>query len=165
LLASYGFGEHDATSSRLEVKGSEGMDIGEVSKRSGMAASALRYYEERGLIRSTGRKGLRRTYERDVLERLALLALGRAAGFSLDELARMFAGGPRPRIDRALLGAKADELDVTLRKLLALRNGLRHAARCPAPDHFQCPTFKRLLRGALAGEGRPPRVRPPVTKK
>lgn len=127
------------------------MDIGEVARRSGLKASALRYYEERGLIRSTGRKGLRRTYDHDVLERLALVALARAAGFRLDEVARTFAagGGARPKIDRALLGAKAAELDETIRRLLALRTGLRHAARCPAKDHFACPTFRRLLRSAL----------------
>jgi DNA-binding transcriptional MerR regulator len=127
------------------------MDIGEVSKRSGLAASALRYYEARGLIRSTGRKGLRRTYGLDVLERLSLIALGRAAGFSLEEMARMFAagGGARPRIDRVLLADKAREVESTIRRLLVLRQGLRHAARCPAKDHFECPTFRRLLRGAL----------------
>ena len=124
------------------------MDIGEVARRSGLAASALRYYEQRGLIRSTGRKGLRRTYGADVLERLSLVALGRAAGFRLEEIARMFAAGGtgRPKIDRALLAGKADELDATVRDLLALRNGLRHAARCPAKDHFDCPSFRRLLR-------------------
>jgi DNA-binding transcriptional MerR regulator len=126
------------------------MDIGEVSKRSGLAASALRFYEEKGLIRSVGRRGLRRSFGPDVLERLSLVALGRSAGFSLDEIARMFAAGGRPKIDRALLSAKAGELDATIRGLLAMRNGLRHAARCPAPDHFECPTFRRLLRNALA---------------
>lgn len=127
------------------------MDIAEVAKRSGVAASALRYYEERGLIRSTGRKGLRRTYAPDVLERLALVALGRAAGFSLDEIARMFAGDGKPRIDRRLLAAKADELDATIRHLSAMRDGLRHAARCRAPSHLECPTFQRLLRAAASG--------------
>jgi DNA-binding transcriptional MerR regulator len=127
------------------------MDIGEVSQRSGLAASALRYYESRGLIRSTGRKGLRRTYGLDVLERLSLIALGRSAGFSLEEIARMFAAGShaRPRIDRALLADKAAEVEATIRQLLVLRQGLRHAARCPAKDHFECPTFRRLLRAAL----------------
>ena len=126
------------------------MDIGEVAKRSGLAASALRFYEAKGLIRSVGRHGLRRSFGPDVLERLSLVALGRSAGFSLDEIARMFAAGGRPKIDRALLSAKAGELDATIRGLLARRNGLRHAARCPAPDHFECPTFRRLLRNALA---------------
>ena len=48
------------------------MDIGEVAKRSGMRVSTLRYYEEMRLIRSSGRRGLRRQFEADVLERLAL---------------------------------------------------------------------------------------------
>ena len=129
------------------------MDIAEVAKRSGVAASALRFYEEKGLIRSVGRRGLRRVFGADVLERLALVALGRSAGLSLDEIARMFATGGRPKIDRVLLAAKADELDATIRGLLAMRQGLRHAARCPARDHFECPTFRRLLREAQPGRG------------
>jgi DNA-binding transcriptional MerR regulator len=124
------------------------MDIGEVARRSGVAASALRFYEEKGLIASIGRRGLRRVFATDVLDRLALIALGRAAGFSLDELAPIFGTGGRPRIDRRLLAAKADELDRTIRRLGAVRDGLRHAAACPAPTHLECPTFRRLLRAA-----------------
>jgi DNA-binding transcriptional MerR regulator len=86
-----------------------------------------------------------------VLERLALVALGRSAGFSLDEIARMFAPDGRPRIDRRALAAKAEELDGTIRKLSAMRDGLRHAAVCPAPSHMECPTFRRLLGGAASG--------------
>jgi hypothetical protein len=80
-----------------------------------------------------------------VLERLALIALGRIAGFSLEEVARMFAPDGRPQIDRELLVSKAKELDGTIRKLSAMRDGLRHAAVCPAPSHLECPTFRRLL--------------------
>lgn len=127
------------------------MDIAEVAKRTGVPASTLRFYEEKGLIASTGRQGLRRVFAPAVLERLALIALGRAAGFSLDEIASMFAPDGRPRIDRGMLKAKADELDRTIRKLGAMRDGLRHAAVCPAPSHMECPTFRRLLRGAGAG--------------
>ncbi|MDQ2701391.1 MAG: helix-turn-helix domain-containing protein [Pseudomonadota bacterium] len=121
------------------------MDIATVAKRSGVPASALRYYEEKGLIASVGRHGLRRVFAPDVLERLALIALGRSAGFSLDEIARMFAPDGRPRIDRRLLASKADELDRTIHRLGALRDGLRHAAICPAPSHMECPTFRKLL--------------------
>jgi DNA-binding transcriptional MerR regulator len=127
------------------------LDINEVAQRSGMPASALRYYEEKGLIRSHGRRGLRRLFDSNVLERLALIALGRAAGFSLDEIARMFAADGRPRIDRPMLLAKADQLDRTIRELTAMRDGLRHAAACRAPSHMQCPTFRRILRAAAAG--------------
>jgi len=134
------------------------MDIHEVARTSGVPASALRYYEEKGLIASVGRRGLRRTFEPRVLERLALIALGRAAGFSLEEIGRMFAPDGRPQIDRQLLAGKAQELDRTIRKLSAMRDGLRHAAVCPAPSHMECPTFRRLVglaaAGAIGGRGR-----------
>ena len=85
------------------------MDITEVAQRSGVPASTLRFYEEKGLIASVGRRGLRRTFDPRVLERLALIALGSAAGFSLDEIARMFLADGRPNIDRGMLAAKAGE--------------------------------------------------------
>lgn len=127
------------------------LDIGEVVQRSGLPASTLRFYEEKGLIVSIGRRGLRRQFAASVLERLALIALGRAAGFTLDEIAAMFAADGRPRIDRQMLAAKADELKRTIRKLSAVRQGLLHAAACRASSHMECPTFRRLLRAAGSG--------------
>ncbi len=127
------------------------LDISEVSKRSGIPSSALRYYEEKGLIVSTGRRGLRRLFADDVLERLALIRLGQAAGFSLDEIEGMFASEGPSRIDREALTAKADELDRTIKRLSAMRDSLRHAAACPAPSHMECATFQRLLRAAAKG--------------
>ena len=81
------------------------LDITAVAKRSGVPASALRYYEEKGLIVSVGRRGLRRLFDAAVLERLALIALGQA-GLSLDEIARMFTPNGRPRIDRKMLATR-----------------------------------------------------------
>lgn len=127
------------------------MDIAEVARRSGVPASTLRFYEEKGLIASIGRRGLRRVFTSGVLERLALIALGRAAGFSLDEIARMFAPDGRPHIDRQMLATKAEELDGTIRKLTNMRDSLRHAAACPARSHMECPTFRRILRAAASG--------------
>ena len=127
------------------------MDITELAQRSGLPAHTLRFYEEKGLIASTGRRGLRRVFPAGVLERLALIGLGSAAGFSLDEIARMFTPDGRPRIDRQMLAAKARELDRTIRKLTAMRDSLRHAAVCPAPSHLECPTFRRLLGAAASG--------------
>jgi DNA-binding transcriptional MerR regulator len=136
------------------------MDITEVARRAGLPPSTLRYYEEKGLIRSVGRHGLRRLFDPGVIERLALISLGRAAGFSLDEIARMFAPDGRIRIDRQMLAAKADELDATIHTLTTMRDGLRHAAVCRAPSHLECPTFRRILRAAASGrfglrKGRP----------
>lgn len=126
-------------------------DIAEVARRSGVPASTLRFYEERGLITSVGRHGLRRQFDATVYERLALIALARAAGFSLEEIGSVFSGDGRAHIDRALLSAKADELDRTIVRLRAMRNGLRHAAVCRAPSHFECPTFRKLLAAAASG--------------
>jgi len=127
------------------------LDIAELARRVGIPASTLRYYEEKGLIASVGRRGLRRLFAEQVLERLALIGLGRAAGLSLREIGLMFTTDGRPRIDRQVLVAKADELDQTIRKLSAMRNGLRHAAACSAPSHMECPTFRRLLHAAASG--------------
>ena len=127
------------------------MDIAEVARRSGLPASTLRFYEEKGLIASIGRQGLHRVFDPSVLERLALIAVGRAAGFSLDEIALMFAPDGRPRINRQMLVAKAEELDRTIRKLIDMRDSLRHAAACRAPSHLECPTFRRVLRAAASG--------------
>jgi hypothetical protein len=63
----------------------------------------------------------------------------------------MFASDGKPRIDRQLLAVKADELDRTIRKLVAMRDGLRHAAACPAPSHMECPTFRRIMKAAASG--------------
>jgi len=90
-------------------------------------------------------------FDPGVLERLALIAVGRSAGFSLDEIALMFAPDGRLRIDRRMLRAKAEELDRTIRQLTEMRDGLRHAAACRAPSHMECPTFRRILRAAASG--------------
>ncbi len=124
------------------------LDITQVARRSGVPASALRYYEEKGLIASVGRQGLRRVFTPGVLDQLALIALGQAAGFSLDEIAAMFSPEGKPSIDRGMLTRRADEIDLTIRRMKAMSEGLRHAAVCPAPSHAECPTFQRLLKAA-----------------
>ncbi len=127
------------------------MDITEVSKVSGLPSSTIRFYEEKGLIQSNGRNGLRRLFNANIVERLALISLGRSAGFSLDEICEMFTSDGL-EINRALLLAKADELDKKIKELTSMRDGLRHAAVCHAPNHFECPKFLRLLR--IAGKNR-----------
>jgi len=127
------------------------MDIGEVSKATGLPASTLRYYEEKGLIQSNGRNGLRRLFSKKILERLALIALGRRVDFSLDEIREMFTSDG-PDINRELLSAKADELDKKINEMTEMRDGLRHAAACSAPNHFECPKFLRILN--IAGKSR-----------
>ena len=127
------------------------MDIGEVAEQTGLPVSTLRFYEEKGLIRSTGRNGLRRVFGDDVLERLALISLGQSAGFSLDEILPMLGSAGEPQIDRSLLAGKARELDRRIKRLTAVRDGLRHASVCSAPSYMECPSFRRLLNRAAEG--------------
>lgn len=127
------------------------MDIGEVVHQSGVAASALRYYESRGLIISRGRAGARRQFGPEVLERLALIALGRSAGLSLDEIGAMLPLDGALRVDRNVLRRRVDALDEQIRRLRVMRDGLSHAAECKAADHLSCPTFRKLLGKAIRG--------------
>lgn len=134
------------------------MDIGEVAKRANVATSTLRFYEEKGLIKSIGRHGLRRQYGKQVLDQLALIALGRAAGFSLTEIAQMFSQDGQPELDREMLNQKAEQLEQMTRHLHFISEGLRHAAVCPAENHMQCPTFQKYLKAAIAGEYQPTKL-------
>jgi len=124
------------------------MDIGMVAKASGLPASTLRFYDEKGLIQSIVRSGLRRLFDARILERLALISLGRRAGFSLDEIGEMFTSEGL-EINRAFLLSKADELDKKIKELTAMSKGLRHASVCHAPNHFECPKFIRILSASL----------------
>ena len=146
------------------------LDIGEVAERSGVRPSALRYYEEAGLIASVSRHGLRRQFPPEVLLQLTLIAMGKSAGFSLDEIAGMFGRNGLPELPREVLHEKADSIDRQIRELTTLRDTLRHVADCPAPSHLECPTFRRLVtlagkrgkasarkRGGAARPGRAPR--------
>ena len=131
------------------------MDIAQVAQRSGLTAPTLRFYEEKGLIQSIGRQGQRRIFDAGVLQTLSLIALGRVAGFSLDDIRGMLHANPGATLDRAMLLAKADEVDQSIQQLKAVRDGLRHAANCPETSHLACPTFQRLLRAATRGAIQP----------
>ncbi len=122
------------------------MDIGEVAERAGVSPSTLRYYEEIGLIRSFGRRGLRRQFDADVLLKLSLIALGKMAGFSLVEITAMFGRDGQLNVPRADLRAKAEELQRQMANLRVLRDTLRHVADCSAPNHLECPTFRKLMK-------------------
>jgi DNA-binding transcriptional MerR regulator len=145
-----GRGERDRPAAAPDVEDLPRADVGELVRASGLPASTLHYYEERGLTRPTARRGLRRQYAAGVLDRLAVVALGRVAGFSLDEIGAML-GDDAVRIDRPALLARADAVDATIHRLEAVRDGLRHVAACPAPRHVDRPTFRGLLDDALRG--------------
>lgn len=132
------------------------MDIREVAEHSGVPPSALRYYEELGLIRSISRHGLRRQFDADVLLTLSLIELRKTASFSLTEIAGIFGNDGRPDIPRDQLHAKADDLQRQMVDLRMLRDMLRHVAECPAPSHLECPTSRKLMKAATRRRGTNP---------
>lgn len=124
------------------------LDISEVSNRSGISPSGLRYYEKRKLIEAVARNGLRRQYEQTVLQELALVTLAKSAGFSLDEIGAVLRRPGTTVIPRDALVDKADTLEGQAERLVQLAKMLRHVADCPYEDHFECSRFRKLLRVA-----------------
>lgn len=120
------------------------LTIREVSQRTGIPTSTLRYYEEKALIKSIGRRGITRVFRGQVIEQLALISLARSAGFSLDEIAKMFNLKGQLTIDRQQLLAKANLIDNKIQQLNAMRDGLIHVANCPEENQLACRKFKAL---------------------
>ncbi len=126
------------------------LDTSQVAKLSGLPASTLRYYEEKGLIQSVGRKGITRLFEPNIIEQLEFIALARIARFSLEDIAAMFSKNGSYQIDRSLLKEKAQTLTDEIKRMTAVRDSLTHVSECQAPSHIECPKFQKLLR--LAGK-------------
>jgi DNA-binding transcriptional MerR regulator len=121
------------------------LDIADVARSSGLTASALRYYERRRLIRSSGRNGLRRTFDPDVLSRLALINCARAAGFTLAQISRFLVATPGDVELRKQMKQRANELDAQIARLIRMRNSLSHAAICRHQPLVECPKFKAYI--------------------
>ena len=126
------------------------LDIAEVAARSGLAPSALRFYEKRGLIVPAGRNGLRRTYRPEVLKRLELIACARGAGFTIAEIARFLVATPSDTELRARMAGKAQELEEDIARLTRMRDSLRHASVCTHEPLVECPDFKRTFENSAA---------------
>jgi DNA-binding transcriptional MerR regulator len=128
------------------------LDIGEVARRTGVAPSALRYYERRGLIEPVGRNGLRRTYAPGVIDRLAVVLATQSVGFSLAEIAEMLAGDD-PEV-RGHLAAKVAEIDARMAAMEVAREHLAHALECRHDQVLECPSFRAGVRSMLPAAGR-----------
>ena len=124
------------------------LDIAEVSDRSGISTSGLRYYEKKQLIASVARNGLRRQYEPETLQELSLVSLAKSAGFTLDEIGSVLRRPGTTTIPREALADKADSLEVQAERLMILAKMLRHVASCPYENHFECARFQKLLKVA-----------------
>jgi DNA-binding transcriptional MerR regulator len=120
------------------------LDIGQVRARTGLPASTLHYYERHGLIRSVERAGLRRQYEAETIDRLAVIVLCQRAGFRLHEIADLLATGGEPAW-KNLVRAKQAEVRVQIQTLSAIERGLTHALDCPSDNVFRCEHFRAEL--------------------
>jgi DNA-binding transcriptional MerR regulator len=124
------------------------LDIGEVAARSGMAASALRFYEREQIIASVDRKGLRRQFRPEVLTTLGVVAMCRRAGFTLGEIKVLLGTGGRPTW-KGFVAQKRDELRAQAEHLGTIADQLDHALGCPSHNVFDCEHFKAALHDAL----------------
>ncbi|MCX4096392.1 MerR family transcriptional regulator [Nocardia sp. alder85J] len=130
------------------------LDIAEVAAQSGLAPSALRFYEKKGLIVAAGRNGLRRSYHPGVVDRLALISCARRAGFTIAEIERVLHATPGDTALRARLAAKAREVDADIARLIRMRDALGHAAGCDHELLVECPEFMVLLKDPDAASPR-----------
>jgi MerR family redox-sensitive transcriptional activator SoxR len=136
------------------------LTIGEVSARSGLAASALRYYESLGLITSTRTGGDRRRYQRAVLRRVAVIRAAQQVGLSLDQVRTAFAGfplvaAPSKRDWTRMSTAWQPLLDQRIAELQQVRDNLNSCIGCGCLSMAQCRLYNP--QDALAATGSGPR--------
>lgn len=115
------------------------LTIGEVARRTGIAATTLRYYEQIGLIAAPHRMGGRRRYDESVIARLATIRLCKAAGFALDEIQLLFADDASGRpASRALGAAKLVDIERRITELQLARQIIEWGMRCTCPSIEAC---------------------------
>jgi DNA-binding transcriptional MerR regulator len=124
--------------------------IGELARRTGVATSALRYYERIGLLPLADRLGQRRQYPAVCVERVALIRLYQDAGFTLAEIGRLLAATSRgrPAWDR-LAERKVAELDTRIADAQRAKKLIKHALECEHRDLLACPNFRTALEAQL----------------
>ena len=125
------------------------LTIGDLAQQAGVATSALRYYEELGLLRPAERRAGRRYYDEGALDVVGGILLLQDVGFTLAEIGRLWSD----RTDRAaqgeLLLRKLDELQRKAEEIAVAREALRHALDCPAPKLTECPSFRGVVHERL----------------
>ena len=137
---------------------SDELAIGAVSRRSGLAVSALRFYEDHGLITAERTVGGQRRYRRDVLRRLAVIQAAQRVGFPLAEIGEMLAGLPSdqhvsPRQWQQLAHSWRPQLDERIRTLERLRDQLDSCIGCGCLSLDRCALANPADRVARQGPG------------
>ena len=119
-----------------------GLTITELGSRTGLASSALRFYERKGLLRSSGRAGGMRVYDESAVTQVALIDLLKIVGFTLGEIAEVLDVRGRVAADwRDKARVKVGELEAQIAELRRARAVLRHTIDCPHPTLNECPVF------------------------
>jgi DNA-binding transcriptional MerR regulator len=131
------------------------LSISDVAAASGLRPSALRYYEEAGLITPAGRRGGRRIYRPDVLSRLGLVALAREVGFTVAEIAALLGGHVNDKERwREMTERKLGEIDLQMERLQAMKRLLRAAAACECSGVDACEVIEAAAERRRSAGGR-----------
>lgn len=121
------------------------MPIGELARRSGRAASAIRYYEQIGLLPEPIRVSGQRRYPDDCVRRLAVIDTAQRAGLSLGEIKILLqsAGGGKVAIEerRRIASQKLTQVTAEIERAILVRKWLEKAYRCECPDLGECSLF------------------------
>jgi DNA-binding transcriptional MerR regulator len=135
------------------------LTITEVGEATGLASSALRFYERHRVIEPIGRAGGKRIYDEGVINRLALVDIYQQAGFTVAEIAELLAADG-PETWRALAKAKLVELEERIAVASSAKLLLEHTLRCPDPTLTGCGKFRRSVEvhaDCFRSRSRPPR--------
>jgi len=128
------------------------LTIGELSERTGVATSALRYYDELGLVRPPAREGGQRRYGEDAVRQVGVVLLLRELDFTLAEIARLLPDRPRRRSTwERVARSKVVELDKLIASAQVARTALEHSLECPKRDLAACPVFWSIVDARVAG--------------
>ncbi|WP_255949601.1 MerR family DNA-binding transcriptional regulator [Streptomyces odontomachi] len=151
---SFSHGRQPTSSSAPEVNAPGALlTIGELARRTGVTTSALRYYEEVGLLPAPARISGQRRYPESAARVVGTILLYSDAGFTLAEQRTLMA--PRTSTSGAwerLARHKLTELDEQIARAQAAREAIRHGLRCPHEDITQCRNFNAGVTARLAGQ-------------
>ena len=129
------------------------LTIGELARRTDVATSALRYYDELGLLRPATRVSGRRRYPPESVGVVGAILFLRDVGFTLEEIGRLMAARAKsPRSWHELARRKIAELDERITEAQTARVAVEHALACPHDDIVTCPNFQEVVRRRLEGK-------------
>jgi DNA-binding transcriptional MerR regulator len=135
---------------RWESNPSRLLSIGELAERTGLATTALRYYDDLGLVRPVTRASGQRRYAESAIRDVGLVLFLREVGFSLAKIGSLITGGDR-RAWQEIIDHKLSELEEQQHRLNVARAALEHGRRCPAGEPVQCSRFWSIIDGQMRG--------------